>query len=105
MKRHASAIFVGQVLEVRVATDVEFKRYLDRHLIRFRVEQYWKGIKTEEVIISGLGQLSCCNVQLNVGEKYLIYAVGKAMTTTCTRTMGIEHAADDMKALGPAKTF
>ena len=55
MRRRATAIFVGEVLEVRPANDEEFRRYLDHRVVRIHVEQYWKGIKNTGGHYSRLG--------------------------------------------------
>ena len=106
MKREANLIFVGEVLEVRQATDEERRHHADFNLMRVRVERYWKGVKTKEVTISGMGVTAmCCNTRFEPNKKYLIYTVGKNYSTACTRTSLVEKAGEDLKALGPGKTF
>ena len=104
MKRHSSAVFVGEILEVRELTEAEKTSDPIGYAIRMRVERYWKGVETKEVVVRS--RLGCCSPQMwDIGRKYLVYGVGKILATTCTRTMPLEDAKDDLQALGPAKTL
>jgi hypothetical protein len=106
MEQEAKAVFVGTVLEIRDSTEEERHHHADAAVARIRVERFWKGVKTEEVLVSDMGILlpGCCNISFKVGRKYLVYAVGRNMTPGCTRTDFVENAADDLRALGPGKT-
>jgi hypothetical protein len=107
MFQEASAVFVGEVLEIRDSTPEEQLHHSEESVARMRVERFWKGVKTKEILISAMGIKygGCCDVLLKKGEKYLIYAVGEEMSTGCTRTKLVEQAKEDLKALGPGKTF
>jgi hypothetical protein len=107
MKRHSKAVFVGEVLEEREATRAEARRLHVSFVVRLRVEQYWKGTRTREMIVSAMGELQpgCCGVSLKIGQRYLIYAVGKQLDTGCTRSRHLDGADEDLRALGPAQTF
>src|SRR5215470_12581440 len=102
MMRHANSVFVGQVLEIRAATQSEREAGSGFGKVRLRVERYWKGVKAGEVVVETEGD---CGAFFRVGEKYLVYARGKHLTTGCTRTRSIESAEEDLKALGPGKEF
>ena len=101
MRHRAKAVFIGEVLEVRVATEAEREEYSNLYIVRMRVERYWKGIKSNEVTVET--DLTGCGPNLQVGEKYLIYGMEKRLNTTCTRTRKLEYAEKDLEALGRAK--
>jgi hypothetical protein len=48
MTREANMIFVGEILEVRQATDEERRHHADFNLMRVRVDRYWKGVKRKK---------------------------------------------------------
>jgi hypothetical protein len=107
MKRHAKAVFVGEVLEEREATRDEARELRVAFVVRMRVERFWKGVKTPEMVVNAMGELApgCCGVSLKAGQRYLIYAVGRELSTGCTRSRHLEGAGEDLRALGPAQTF
>jgi hypothetical protein len=107
MERRAKVVFVGEIIAEREATQEDERTHSAPYVFLVRVERYWKGVKTPEISISAIGELQpgCCGVSLKVGQKYLVYAVGKDLSTGCTRTQHLENADEDLKALGPGKTF
>jgi hypothetical protein len=107
MERKAKAVFVGEVVGWHEATREDLRQHSAPFVFRMRVDRYWKGVKTHEVTISAMGVLlpGCCDIALKEGEKYLVYAVGKSMSTGCSRTRHLEQAGEDLKALGPGKPF
>jgi hypothetical protein len=101
MKHHSAAVFVGEVLDVAAPTSESMKGYFG-FAVKFRVERYWKGVKTQEITV--YMSLSCCgSPHPEIGNKFLVYAVGKMLETGCTRTRPLDAVADDLRALGPAK--
>ncbi len=107
MEREAKAVFVGEVIAMHDATPEELRHGSDKFEWEMRVERYWKGVETQQIFISarGVAMHGCCDIALAAGNKYLVYVVGKEMRTSCTRTKLLEQAADDLKVLGPGKTF
>jgi hypothetical protein len=107
MKREAKAVFVGEVIGLREATREDERHHSAPYVFQIRVERYWKGVKTQEIDISAMGVTrgGCCDIALSEGHKYLIYVVGKSLSTGCTRTRPLEQASEDLKILGPGKTF
>jgi hypothetical protein len=107
MMREAKAVFVGEVIGFREATAEDSRNHSAPHVFRVRVERYWKGVKTPEISISAVSESlpGCCGAKLEVGEKYLFYAVHRDLRTGCTRTQRFDRADEDLKALGPGKTF
>ena len=62
----ASAVFVGEVMDVGAQGD--------RQMVRIRVVQSWKGQLGEIVTVSGGSRRSSCEFEFNPGERWLIYA-------------------------------
>lgn len=100
---HARAVFVGEVLEIREATKSELEEGSGASIVRMRVEHYWKGIKSGEVNVET--DMTGCGTYFRVGEKFLVYGVGKRLSTACSGTRKLENAEKDLKALGHAKEF
>ena len=101
--RRSKAVFIGEVLEVRQATQEEQQEYSNSYIARVRVTRYWKGIKSAEVTVET--DMFGCGPNLQAGSVYLFYAVGKRWNVSGTRTRRLEHAEEDLKVLGPGKPF
>lgn len=80
-------------------------------VLRFEVEEWWKGGPAREVVIvtngtraaDGTETVSMCDFQFEEGESYLVYAYESKsglQTGYCTRTKNLKRAARDLKALG-----
>ncbi len=106
----ATAVFAGQVIYIEeIQAHVlqadgtrPFKPQLE---VKFEVEELWKGADNAEFIIrTGVGQ-GDCGFKFVKGEKYVVYAYGKEMlrTTSCSRTVKLADAAEDLKELGKGK--
>ncbi len=102
MARHSAVIFVGEVTDVQGPTDAESHKGYYGVGVTFRVEQYWKGVRSHVIVVHT--RLWCCNPTLDKGRRYLVYAVGKKLETGCTRTRPITDADEDLRELGPANT-
>lgn len=97
----SAAVFLGQV-----ATVVDQGN--GTNLVTLDVEGWWKGGDTPrtQVVTSKSG--ASCGFHFAVGERYLVYAHGKAApleASLCSRTRDAKRAvADgDIKDLGPSK--
>lgn len=66
---------------------------------KFKVENAYKGISTEEIdIYTGDGG-SDCGFPFRVGQRYLVYAYGNdnyLTTTYCARTSSLKNVAEDL---------
>ncbi|MBZ5702433.1 MAG: hypothetical protein LAN84_11365 [Acidobacteriia bacterium] len=100
---YAKAVFIGEVLEVREATKSEREEYSNAYIVRMRVDRYWKGIKSSEINVET--DMTGCGPYFRVGEKFLVYGMGKRLNTACSGTCKLEYAEKDLKALGPGKGF
>jgi hypothetical protein len=103
LRHHAKSVFVGEVLEVREATKSEREEYSGPFIVRMRVERYWKGIKSGEINIET--DITGCGPYFRVGQKFLVYGMGKRLSTACSGTRKLEDAKTDLQALGPSKEF
>ena len=91
----SKAIFFGELVEI-VQPDLRSPR-----VVKFKVEQYWKGVTDESVSIVTTAVVPC-GYNFRVGEKYLIYAgeeKGQLETAPC-RILHIDSAEKDLKKLG-----
>jgi hypothetical protein len=46
-----------------------------------------------------------CGPYFRVGEKFLVYGMGKRLNTACSGTRKLEYAEKDLEALGPGKAL
>ncbi|MGE0126898.1 MAG: SdrD B-like domain-containing protein [Blastocatellales bacterium] len=103
----ASAVFIGRVIdsaEQKAETDYNGnKRTYDVGIIRFEVEEAFKGIEPRIVEIHSGTNGADCGYWFTRGERYLVYAYGdpqgKLETNVCTRTRPVELAAEDLQYL------
>ncbi len=83
-------------------------------VLRFQVEQWWKGGSTAEVtLLTGQTRnpdasesISDCDYPFKVGKRYLVYASdsdGKLRSDACTRTQELKRAKADLKVLGEGR--
>jgi hypothetical protein len=102
-RRHAKALFIGEVLEVREATKGEREDSSNSFIVRMRVEGYWKGIKSREVNVET--DMTGCGPYFRVGEKFLVYGMGRRLETACSGTRKLEYADKDLRILGKPKEW
>jgi hypothetical protein len=102
-RKKADVIFVGRAVDVHNGiTHAEFRGWR----ITLKVERYWKGQPTQEVVVfTGPGD---CAAYFQVGDEYLVLAYvseGKEhlYTDVCMRTGLVRYSANDLKWLGKAK--
>jgi hypothetical protein len=106
--KQAKAIFIGQVIEINQVKYQEDKPdgLFYAYTIKFKVERYWKGNKTSEVVVlSDQGLLPCHTSKFIVGKRYLVYAYGKKLLApiNCNRSRAVEDASEDLEKLGKGR--
>lgn len=111
----ASAVFIGRVIdsaEQKTETDSNGNKLTyDVGIIRFEVEEIFKGIESRAVEIHSGTSGADCGYWFTRGERYLVYAYGdqpgNLETNVCTRTQPINEAAGDLQYLRnrPRKGF
>src|SRR5713226_7497851 len=60
MKGHSAAVFVAEVLDVAVPEAFEVKKGYVGIAVKFRVERYWKVVKTQEITVHKSSM--CCSI-------------------------------------------
>jgi hypothetical protein len=78
--------------------------------VTFRVQRSWKGVSTQSVGLRvAPGGSAACEYEYQQGQAYLVYASpssdnpdGPLRTNTCSRTVPLAAAGDDLRLLGPA---
>ncbi|SRR6266404_2961715 len=109
----ASAVFVGEVIEVidPRTSDEKASPPGRFYTIRFKVEKSWKGVASQEIeVLSAQGKYGCfAYPPVSKGERYLVYAdplyfdgafqKGWLIITTCNRTKLLANASADLKKL------
>ena len=98
-RKYACAVFSGTVLSIDEAT------YLER--VTFKIEGFWKGTLSKEVVVVTSRGGGDCGYRFEVGERYLVYAYGvneaNLGTNICQRTAPLSADAGDLKLLGKPK--
>jgi hypothetical protein len=96
---YSKAVFVGEVLNVEEEGDIK--------TFTFRVEKYWKGVKSNKIKVS-VNETMRYQAWFEVGEKYLVFAAGsekdaKLWERRCSGSKRLADASLDVKELGRAK--
>ena len=105
----SDAVFSGEVVEV----DENFTPGSSGpHLgpVTFDIEESWKGVSEEPVVVHGYGYGPDCGIGFSVGDRYLVYAHrggevgdGPLETSICEGTKLLTDAETDLGSLGPAE--
>ena len=103
--RHSDVVFLGKVVEMTPFEPTkDFP--LAIHLVRFEVEKSWKGdVGREVTAVADIDiPVMCGDLNLAVGESYLIYAPREKgrlrVLTDCGPNLNAKHAGREMKQLG-----
>jgi hypothetical protein len=105
-RKYAKAIFSGDVVSA-----METKSAKGHFLVvRFKVVRSWKNIHSRMVtIITDYPAPGGCGYAFQTGRSYLVYVdrndLGHLQATICSRTMPIENALAEMRALGHGKRW
>ena len=117
---NASIVFSGEVIAKEfvpiIKEDTSGKAIKAENLVyKFLVGGWWKGKFKDEITLNtshfrypdlGYGENSGCEYSFEVGEKYLVYAVGskgKFIAHSCSGTTRIENAEKDIQQLQKLK--
>lgn len=108
-RESANAVFSGEVIKI-VETKASKGSANISLKVHIKVFKVWKGIATENVLVSTAKASSFCGYPFKLKERYLIYAYryekGDLSTSLCERTTMLDNAEEDIKFLGDAeKTF
>jgi hypothetical protein len=102
----ATAVFVGVVSDIsrpRLSLDESNRgeAFLGK-VVRFSVEQVYKGLESSEVSVQTGNGGGDCGYQFEAGKRYLVYcgsANGKLGTNICSRTKVFSEASEDLDYL------
>lgn len=95
----ATAVFEGRVVEV---SDTGTPQAPQRS-VKLRVVRAWKGMQTEEAVVTTASDSAACGIQFARDQNYVVYASaqdGALHATSCSRTRLLADADEDVKALG-----
>ena len=99
----SDAVFTGKVLEVITDTINAENTIFTFYKIKFEISAVWKGVNSEQVVISTSMQASVCGFLFEQGIEYIVYAFndGTSLSTNiCTRTKKLSEAQEDLNELG-----
>jgi hypothetical protein len=110
----SDAVFAGKVIAEEYRPLKTTSDQGEVLTIRIAVEKWWKGGKSEELILytstirysDGLTSSMAEDFQFSVGERYLVYASGASdslRTNVCRRTKKLGSADEDLQQLGEGK--
>jgi MYXO-CTERM domain-containing protein len=100
----AVAVFEGHVAEVQPPPETDGT---GQFTVRMKVVRAWKGIESEEAVVTTAANSATCGYNFAVGTSYLVYAGaidGKLDVSLCSRTQPIAAAGEDLEALGLGAT-
>lgn len=96
--KNDKAVFVGKLIEIKD------KLYYGDRLIKFQVEQIWKGALSDEITVATENVTNSCAYPFEEGKSYLIFAVSSdrdiLMTGGCLPNREVSRATEELKILG-----
>jgi hypothetical protein len=100
----AVAVFEGHVVEVQPPPEPDGSGHAT---VRMKVVRAFKGIESEEALVTTPASSAACGYTFAVGTSYLVYASaveGKLDVSLCSRTQLLAQADEDLGALGLGAT-
>ncbi len=95
--KNAQIIFSGKVISI-----VPAENYQNR--VKFHVLKSWKGVDTNEIVITTASESSACGVNFRVGETRLVYSFSNPpSTSSCTMFLVDGKLVNEI--LGEGKSF
>ncbi len=95
----AGLVFKGTAIDVAVGGSPIGWTSADPVMVRFDVDEVWKGEVPAEVAIETVRTEASCGFVFEEGRDYLVFVRG-GRTGICERTASIHDAEDDLMALG-----
>lgn len=102
--RAADSVFVGSLMEMSPSNPTE-DLPLAAYTVKFKVERRWRGARKSEITaVANYDRPGWCgDLNLTVGERYLIYAErekGRLLIyTDCGPSLNSKYAAEEIKRL------
>lgn len=98
--QRSSAVFVGRIVSIEIATKVVDGHRIESMVATFDVERRWKGPSARRLRVQTCGtqMLVCtCGVDFQLGQRYVVFAEGKPLqTSSCNRTTLADTAGEDL---------
>ena len=100
---YSGVVFSGQVIKIK-KVKVKLPRGYDwqNYRVTFKVDRYWKGINSSEVVVfTGAGG-GDCGIRFRKGESYIVFAnlfEDRLQTGICSYTAGSRYAENIIKGL------
>ena len=105
----SSAVFSGKVTQVKEFSP-ESPEAGDALLglgpVTFEIQEAWKGVSGNSVVVYGQGPGASCGIDFERGETYLVYAYrigGDLGTDFCGRTKPLSYAGSDVSELNASR--
>ncbi len=105
----SSAVFSGEVTKVKEFSP-ESPEAGDALLglgpVTFEIQEAWKGVSGNSVVVYGQGPGASCGIDFERGETYLVYAYrtgGDLGTDFCGRTKLLSYAGSDVSELNATR--
>ncbi len=95
--KNASIIFSGKVISI-----VPTKNYQNR--VKFHILKSWKGLETNEIVVTTASESSACGVNFTVGETRMIYSFSNPPSTSSCSMMLVDGKLV-REILGEGKSF
>jgi hypothetical protein len=109
--KSSGAVFVGRIVELAIEKVPLGDTTAERMTATFEVERRWKGPNRSKLTVWTCGDqvsLCTCGVDFKLGERYLVFAEGKPLSTaSCSRTRVVAEAIAimaELDKLSPAAT-
>jgi hypothetical protein len=101
--KSSDAVFVGRIVALAIEKVPLEDSAAERMTVTFEVERRWKGPNRSKLTVWTCGdQVSfcTCGVDFKLGERYLVFAEGKPLSTaSCSRTRVVAEATAIMAEL------
>jgi hypothetical protein len=105
----SSAAFSGKVTQVKEfspESPAAGDALLGLGPVTFKIQEAWKGVSGNSVVVYGQGPGASCGIDFERGETYLVYAYrtgGDLGTDFCGRTKPLSFAGSDVSALNASR--
>ena len=98
--RQSRAVFIGRIVSLEISTKVVKGNRIEDMIATFDVERRWKGPSVRRLRVQTCGtqtQLCTCGADFQLGQRYVVFAEGKALqTSSCNRTTAADIAGEDL---------
>jgi len=98
--RQSDAVFVGRIVSIEISAEVVKGHRIEHMTATFKVERRWKGPSVRRLRVGTCGtqtMVCTCGVDFQLGQRYVVFAEGKPLTTSsCNRTTLADTADNEL---------